>query len=268
MGHGIRFGRFSWDLSPSKGVWVGPGSPFLGEIQCSGWWGGPRSHLFSISGLCKARPAPSVKGKEAVSKVGRCIHGGSSWGGSSETLEEPQDAPQDRQEGPAAAEIPPGGSELIVSDQRLGNRDRWHSLGKSCQQGPLCGHVPREPPTARSSQRQTGPLQENLKVRQLERGNLEGQGLAPDSSKGPVLTGVQARPSGLERATGLSPRGVPPPATLRPRVLLVSPWLWDPHCWGLFMPGHLAFCRNPLALRDLRDVIKTCLGLVLWLPVG
>ena len=26
------------------------------------------------------------------------------------------------------------------------------------------------------------------------------------------------------------------------------------------MPGPLAFCRNPLALRDLRNVIKTLLG--------
>ena len=124
MGRGIRFGGFSWDLCLSRGVWVGPGSQFLGEIQRSGGWGGPRSHLFSVSGLCKARPAPSVKGKEAVSRAERCIHGGSSRGGSSETLEESQDAPQDGQEGPAAAEIPPGDFELIVSDRRLGNWDR------------------------------------------------------------------------------------------------------------------------------------------------
>ena len=66
-------------------------------------------------------------------------------------------------------------------------------------------HVPRKPRTAPSSKKQAGPLQENLKVGQLERGNLEGQGLAPDGGEGPVLTGVQTRPSGLERTPGLSP---------------------------------------------------------------
>lgn len=101
-----------WDLGPK----------FWGRFQALVGGMDPRSHLLLVSGLCKAGPAPSEKGKEAVGRDGQSAHRGSlfllspkstSRGGLPETLEEPQDASPGMQEGPVTAEIPSGSHELV-----------------------------------------------------------------------------------------------------------------------------------------------------------
>lgn len=85
---------------------------------------GPRSHLLLVSDLNEACPPPLAEGKEASSRDGQSFHAGShfplptessSCGDPPETLEEPQDAATDGQEGPAAADIPPDIYELVVT---------------------------------------------------------------------------------------------------------------------------------------------------------
>lgn len=156
-------------LSPSVSGWnPDPKSKTDLECQRACWH---RSHLLLVLGLRKAGPAPSAKGKEAICRGGQSAHGGScfllppkspSRGGLSETLEEPQDTAPDGQEGPAAAEIPPGSCELVAApglqaiggDSQLRGPGGCWGLGQSHLHRPLCGHIARKPLTAPASKRQ------------------------------------------------------------------------------------------------------------------